>query len=384
MQSALDLNKIPDEFLINYYQDLLFSLAKSSKELQKVFLKAYYNLQEAKQNRIINKVNFYAVLGFSAMRLISGTNNTADTLPYLLSLTIAAFNFIAEKCNTAKLKFNIATIENFITQFIDDEFVQAAVMLDHNSHFKRILECIDKAFLNILLSEKHMIRIQNYKYMSKLKSTTNCQILNKNAVNDGLVLLSRSILKIDKSNTELALKELALKGDVSSIIFYYLSNPQYSTKEVDDFVMNIPSEQTVNYPVFFAKYLSGMFPQDMLYILKTKLEQNWGRSMFTEKNGKYTDFGAFCECIYLEACNDAYIDKNDVAHYKQAEKYLNSCKTDLAFFYTSYIKAIYKKGKNKHNGKCAIQNFAARGLSSEIINAENITVNNIYAEKEYI
>lgn len=383
MKNNIDLNKLPDDYLISYYQDLMFNLAKSSKDLQDIFLQAYYNLQDATQNRIINKFNLYAILGFSAIKLFGGFDEINDISPYLLSLIIASYNFVAGKYNRAKIISNKNFFQKFILKNIADQYLEIAAMCEDDSVMERVLNCMDKAFYNILLSEKHMIRIQNYKYMSKLKQTTNNSTLNEKVVNDGLILLAKSILKNDTNKTEFDLKELATKGDLCSIIFYYLAKPKFSTKAIDDIVMNIPSEDSVNYPVFMAMHLSGLYPQEFIKTFKHTVEKKFNRSIFTEKNGKYTDFGAFCECAYVESSTEENLTEQDLLYFKKAEKYLTGCKTELAFFYKSYLKAIYEKGKKQKNGKAAIKNFAQRGLSTQILEPEKITLKNIYVEKEY-
>lgn len=377
MENNIDLDKLPDEYLIRHYQDLMFSLAKSSKDIQNIFLTAYYNVKNGAQNKLITKASLFTLLGYSVIKMFGGLDNSNDIYVYLLGLNIALYNFIAEKYEYAKLKLNAFTLEKFILNNIADDYLEVAAYNPDDTKMARLLDCLTRACFNIILSEEYMIRIQNYKYMSKLKITTNCPNLNKKTVNDGLILLSRSILEIDSNKTELELKGLASKGDISSIIFYYLSKPKYSTKLINDLIMNYPSEEFIKYPIFLAIHLSGLYPEEFCKILKQKLEKENKRSIFTEDNGRYSDFGAFCECVYFSTCNDN-LTKQDIIKLKKAERYLKNSKTDLAFFYKSYLKAIYAKGKKQQNGKAALTNFAARGLSNEIIEPENISLKNIY------
>ena len=90
MNYNLDLDKLPDDYLISYYQDLMFSLAKESKDIQNMFLTAYYNLKNGSQNKLITKASLFTLLGFSAIKMFGGLNHSND---------IYVYNFIFGKWN---------------------------------------------------------------------------------------------------------------------------------------------------------------------------------------------------------------------------------------------------------------------------------------------
>ncbi len=383
MISNIDLDKLTDDYLINYYQDLMFNLAKSSKHLQDVFLQAYYNTQDASQNKLINKINLYAILGYSAIQVLVGADNTLGLTPYLLSLTVGAYNFVAERYNRAKLISNKNALQNFILKHIDDKFLEIAAFCDDDSKMERVLSCIDKAFYNIVLSEEHIIRIQNYRYMYKCKKTTNCPHLNEKLLNDNLILLSKCILETDVKNSEHLLYKNALLGDISSIVMLYLAGPSFRTEKIDNFVNNLFALNNIglSYDMFMACFLSDMFEINQMQEIKQKLEFD-NKNIFLENSGKHSDFSAMCECFYYKTIQEIKpLTIEEEWAYKKAKRYLKHCKTEVSFFYKAYERALLS-GKKQQNGIAALKNFASRGLSGEIKDFEKITVKNIYAKEE--
>ena len=382
MENKINFDNLPDEFFISYYQDLMFNLAKSSRDIQNIFLTAYYNLKDSKQNKLITKVSLFSLLGFSAIKMLVGLDHSNDIFVYMLGLNISLFNFVAEKYNIAKFKMNERFLEKFILNNIADDYLETAAYDPDDSKMERLLNCMAKAFCNIIHSNEHMVRIQNYKYMQKYTQTTNSLYLNQDNINDSLILLSRCLLDIDRKNSEHLLYKKALLGDLSSKIMFYLSAPNCNTQLIDNKINNLPlNDLHLSYEMFMACFVSDRFTLKQIEEIKKEIEFKNKQKIFLDYNSKPCDFSAMCECFYYKLISGVKnLTLEEEWAYKKAERYLKRCKTEVAFFYQSFENTL-KSGKSRENGIAALQNFAARGLSYEVIEPEKISVKNIY-EKE--
>ncbi len=376
----MDLDRISDETLVKYYQNLMFNLAKSSKDIQNIFLTAYYGMTDCKQNKLINKINLYTILGFSAAKIISGINHPADINVYLLGLLIGAYNTVAGHLNNVKLMANKNLLTKFILKNIDDQYALSAALDTDNTKMQRIIDCMDKAFLNIIHSKSYMIRIQNYKAMSKSSGICDFDKYNfdpNSFLKDGITLLSRSLLNSSPLECERTLKTMALSGDPLAIICYYLTKPKEDSSHIDAIVQNYTLEDMeTSYIYFMAVYLSGLKTDQQMQIIKKQAEINTNTyNLFLDSNGKLSDIGAIFQCMYYESTTARYMcDDQDFWNYKSALKYLKKSKTDFSLFYKATRNFLLEKGKTKLNAAAMLVNFAHRGIKSEVLDEEYVII----------